>query len=54
MFANLRNRNPANDSILANIIVFFRPRYSLKMPLVIVPAKAPNWYTLAGKIWLKS
>ena len=53
MFANLRNRNPVNDSILANIIVFFRPRYSLKIPLVIVPAKAPNWYTLAGKIRLK-
>ena len=49
MLANLRNKNPANESILANIIVFFRPRYSHKTPLVIVPAKAPNWYTLAEK-----
>ena len=49
MLANLRNRNPANDSILANIIVFFLPRYSHKIPLVIVPANAPNWYTLAKK-----
>ena len=49
MLANLRSRNPANDSIFANIIVFFRPRYSHKIPLVIVPANAPNWYTLAKK-----